>query len=153
MALKKLFFPGSFDPFTKGHEAIVFKALELVDEVVIGIGVHSSKSPLFSVANRKLHIEQLFLDNPVEVTSFTGLTVEACVQHRCSHILRGLRDSKDFQYERSIAHMNYDLRKIETVFLLTDLPLSAINSSVVREIHLNGGDINSFVTKAEFLFK
>jgi len=153
MALKKLFFPGSFDPFTKGHEAIVHKALALVDEIVIGIGVHSSKSPLFSVDRRKQHIEQLFHERPVKVTSFKGLTVDACLEHGCSHLLRGLRDSKDFQYERSIAHMNYDLSNIETIFLLTDLPLSAINSSIVREIYMNGGDINSFVTKAEFLFK
>jgi len=151
MALKSIFFPGSFDPFTKGHEAIVHKALEVVDHVIIGIGVHSSKTSYFTLDSRKDHINQLFNKDFVTVVSFQGLTVEACLKHGCSHLLRGLRDSKDFQYERSIAHMNFDLKQIETIFLLTDLPLSAINSTIVREIYQNGGDIHGFVTKPEFL--
>jgi len=151
MALKRFFFPGSFDPFTKGHEAIVIKALELVDELVIGIGVHSSKTPYFTLESRQNHIIELFKNKPVEVVSYKGLTVDACVLNSCSHLLRGLRDSKDFQYERSIAHMNYDLHSIETIFLLTDLPLSAINSTIVREIHQNGGHIHGFVTNADLL--
>ncbi|NDB35867.1 MAG: pantetheine-phosphate adenylyltransferase [Flavobacteriia bacterium] len=151
MALKRIFFPGSFDPFTKGHEAIVHKALEVADHVIIGIGVHSSKTPYFTLESRKHHIKQLFDKDFVTVVSFQGLTVDACLSHGCSHLLRGLRDSKDFQYERSIAHMNFDLKQIETIFLLTDLPLSAINSTIVREIFQNGGDIHGFVTKPEFL--
>ncbi|MFM7663191.1 MAG: pantetheine-phosphate adenylyltransferase [Bacteroidota bacterium] len=153
MAIKRIFFPGSFDPFTKGHEAIVHKALELFDEVIIGIGVHSNKTPFFSIESRKNHIEQLFLTEKVQTVAFQGLTVNACQQHGCSHLLRGLRDSKDFQYERSIAHMNFDLKGIETVFLLTDLSLSAINSTIVREIYQNQGNIDSFVTKPELLIK
>jgi len=153
MGLNRIFFPGSFDPFTKGHEAIVRKALNLFDEVVIGIGVHSTKSPFFSLETRKKHIEHLFPTEKVKVVSFTGLTVEACLRNECSHLLRGLRDSKDFQYERSIAHMNQSLNGIETLFLLTDLSLSAINSTIVREIYQNQGDITSFVTNSELLIK
>jgi pantetheine-phosphate adenylyltransferase len=153
MAMKRIFFPGSFDPFTKGHEAIVHKALDLFDEVIIGIGVHSNKTSFFSLESRLNHIESLFDHTRVRTISFQGLTVDACKKEECSHLLRGLRDSKDFQYERSIAHMNYDLRGIETVFLLTDLSLSAINSTIVREIYQNRGDISSFVTKDELLIK
>jgi pantetheine-phosphate adenylyltransferase len=153
MAIKRIFFPGSFDPFTKGHEAIVNKGLQLFDEVIIGIGVHSNKTSLFSLESRQNHIENLFNSARVRTVAFQGLTVNACENEGCSHLLRGLRDSKDFQYERSIAHMNYDLKGIETVFLLTDLSLSAINSTIVREIYLNHGDISSFVTKDELLIK
>jgi len=153
MALKRVFFPGSFDPFTKGHEAIVTKALGIVDEIVIGIGVHSTKTPFFSLETRKHHIQHLFPSERIKVVSFTGLTVDACIQHQCSHLLRGLRDSKDFQYERSIAHMNQRLSGIETLFLLTDLSLSAINSTIVREIYQNQGDITAFVTNSELLIK
>lgn len=153
MAIKRIFFPGSFDPFTKGHEAIVYKALDLFDEVIIGIGVHSNKTSFFTIESRQQHIQKLFNHERVRTIVFQGLTVDACCNEECSHLLRGLRDSKDFQYERSIAHMNYDLRGIETVFLLTDLSLSAISSTIVREIYQNAGDIRAFVTKADSLIK
>ena len=110
MTTKRAFFPGSFDPFTKGHEAIVLKALTLFDEVVVGLGVHSSKTPYFSLASRKAHIASLFENKPVTVVDYTGLTVVACEQAKCGFIVRGLRDSKDFQYERSIAQMNLELK-------------------------------------------
>lgn len=153
MKMKRAFFPGSFDPFTKGHEAIVLKALTLFDEVVIGLGVHSSKTPYFSLASRKAHISSLFENKPVTVVDYTGLTVVACEQAECAFIVRGLRDSKDFQYERSIAQMNLELKSIETVFLLTELSYSAINATIVREIHQNGGDISLFVTNVQKLVK
>ncbi|MBM3165359.1 MAG: pantetheine-phosphate adenylyltransferase [Bacteroidetes bacterium] len=153
MAVKRIFFPGSFDPFTKGHEAVVHKALNLFDEVVIGIGMHSNKTPFFSIESRQHHIEHLFSTNRIKVIAFEGLTVDACRSHQCSHLLRGLRNSKDFQYERPIAHMNYDLGNVETVFLLTDLRLSAISSTIVREIYQNNGDITYFVTNADLLIR
>ncbi len=151
MKTRSAFFPGSFDPFTKGHEAIVQKSLELFDEIIIGIGVHSEKTSYFPLESRLEHIRSLFTQPNIKVVSFQGLTVDACIKHNCSFILRGLRDSKDFQYERSIAHMNMSMQKIETVFLLTDLSQSAINSTIVREIHRNQGDIRSFVTNPEKL--
>jgi pantetheine-phosphate adenylyltransferase len=93
----------------------------------------------------------LFQEKAVKLITFQGLTVDACQREQCEFILRGLRDTKDFQYERSIAHMNFSLKKIETVFLLTELSYSAINSSIVREIIINGGEIGDFVTNPEKL--
>ena len=83
----------------------------------------------------------------------SGLTVDACKIAECDFILRGLRDSKDFQYERSIAHMNFSLKEIDTVFVLTDISYASINSTIVREIHLNGGLIGNFVTNHHLLIK
>jgi pantetheine-phosphate adenylyltransferase len=143
-------FPGSFDPFTKGHESIVMKALEVFDEIVIAIGVNSKKKSFFSLEKRKIHIESLF-DDRVRVISFEGLTVDLCKKMNCKHLVRGLRDVKDFEYERSIAQMNRTLYPIETIFFLTDIEFSSINASIVREIAINGGDITPFVTNPGFL--
>ena len=143
-------FPGSFDPFTKGHESIVMKALEVFDEIVIAIGVNSKKQSFFTLEKRKNHIESLFEDR-VRVISFEGLTVELCKKMNCKHLVRGLRDVKDFEYERSIAQMNRTLYPIETIFFLTNIEFSSINASIVREIAINGGDITPFVTNPGFL--
>ena len=143
-------FPGSFDPFTKGHESIVMKALEVFDEIVIAIGVNSKKQSFFTLEKRKNHIESLFEDR-VRVISFEGLTVELCKKMNCKHLVRGLRDVKDFEYERSIAQMNRTLYPIETIFFLTTIEFSSINASIVREIAINGGDITPFVTNPGFL--
>ncbi|MEY3049328.1 MAG: hypothetical protein RL365_1366 [Bacteroidota bacterium] len=153
MKYRRAFFPGSFDPFTKGHEAIVHKGITLFDEIIIGLGIHSNKTPYFDTESRKAQISSLFKDLPVKVIDYSGLTIRACERYECSFILRGLRDTKDFQYERSIAQMNIEMASIETVFLLTDLKNSAINATIVREIHQQGGDINKFVTNAHLLVK
>ena len=145
-------FPGSFDPFTKGHEAIAWKALELFDELIIGIGINSRKQYLFDLEKRKHHIQSLFFgERRISIQVYQELTVTFCQKIGASHIIRGLRDSKDFQYEKSIAHMNFQLVGIETVFLLTNQEYSAVNSSIIREIHLNGSDISSFVTSPNLL--
>ena len=108
---------------------------------------------MFSLEKRMEHIAGIFEDNhSVSIQKFSGLTVNFCKQQNIKHIIRGLRDSKDFQYERSIAHINFELSGgIETIFFLTDLHLSAINSSIVREIYKNQGDINQFVTRPALL--
>lgn len=145
-------FPGSFDPFTKGHEAVVKKALELFDEVIIGIGTNTSKSYLFSLEKRKEHIRSLFPDNEkVKIETYQKLTVDFCREIGAGYIIRGLRDSKDFEYEKSIAHMNHDISGIETVFFLTDQQYGAINSTIIREIFRNGGNISPFVTNPQLL--
>ena len=145
-------FPGTFDPFTKGHEAIVKKALSVFDHIVIGIGENTSKQTLFSIEKRMAQILALYENNEaVSVKEYTGLTVNFCHENNIKHIIRGLRNTKDFEYESSIAHMNHELKQIETVFFLTDLPLSAINSSIVREIYKVNGAISQFVTSPHLL--
>jgi pantetheine-phosphate adenylyltransferase len=150
--MKRGVFPGSFDPFTKGHEVVVRKSLELFDEVIIGVGVNSKKTYLFDLEKRMEHIRSLFSDEPkVSVQQFQKLTVNFCKDIEANFIIRGLRDSKDFQYEKSIAHMNREISGIETVFFLTEQKFSAINSSIIREIYLNEGPIDAFVTNPDLL--
>ncbi len=150
--MKRCLFPGSFDPFTKGHEAIVHQALSLFDEVVIGVGINSKKQGLFSTENKIAHIQSLFVSNlQVKVQSFQKLTVEFCKEIGATHIVRGLRDAKDFEYERSIGHMNHAISGIDTVFFLTAQAHSAINSSIIREMYQNGADISPFVTNPSLL--
>lgn len=147
-------FPGSFDPFTKGHECIINKALNLFDEVVIAIGQNTSKKYLFELEKRKNHIESIFANQEnVRVEVFKGLTVTFCKDIGAEFIVRGLRDSKDFGYERSIAQMNYEISGIESVFFMTVPEYTAINSTIVREIHKSGGSIDLFVTNADMLVK
>lgn len=149
---KKGLFPGSFDPFTKGHEDIVLKALTLFDEVIIGIGVNSTKQCLFDLDKRIIHIKSLFVNYPnVRILTYQKLTVDFCKETGAQFIIRGLRDSKDFEYEKSIAHMNLEISDIETVFLLTAQKYGAINSSIVREIYKNNGSIEAFVTNQSLL--
>ncbi len=151
---KKGVFPGSFDPFTKGHECVVNKAAELFDEIIIGVGINTSKNYLFDIDNRIKHIASLFENNPkISVQQYQGLTVEFCKSINTKYIVRGLRDSKDFGYERSIAQMNLEISEVESVFFMTVPEYAAINSTIVREIHKSGGKIDKFVTNAEILVK
>ena len=148
--MKIAVFPGSFDPFTKGHESVVVKALKVFDEVIIAIGINTKKQPLFGLDKRIQHIESLF-SSKVQVIIFEGLTVDLCKSIGSDHIIRGLRDVKDFEYEKSIAQMNHVLYPVETIFSLTELEYASVNSSIVREIFLNGGDISAFVTNPMIL--
>jgi pantetheine-phosphate adenylyltransferase len=140
-------FPGSFDPFTIGHESVLRRALPLFNKVVVMIGVNNTKKNLFSIESRKLMIQELFSDEPkVEVQIFDGLTVDFCKKIRATYILRGLRTSADFEYERAIAQVNKKMyENIETVFLLTLPEHTPINSSVVRDIIIHKGDVSIFV--------
>ncbi len=145
-------FPGSFDPFTKGHEAVIRKSLSVFDKIIIAVGVNSSKKYLFTLEKRMLHINDLFKnEDRVEVQSFQKLTVEFCKEVGASHIVRGLRSSADFQYEKPIAHMNFDIAGIDTVFLLTEQKYNAISSSIICEIYKNSGPIEPFVTNPHLL--
>ena len=152
--MKKGLFPGSFDPFTKGHEAIVLKAINLFDEIYIGIGINSSKKYLFDIEKRIIHIKELFKKYPnVQVGTYQKLTVDYCKEIDASHIIRGLRNSSDFEYEKTIAHMNNAISGIETVFFLSDEKHSALNSSIIREMYNNKADISPFVTFPNLLAK
>jgi pantetheine-phosphate adenylyltransferase len=152
--MKKGLFPGSFDPFTKGHEAIVLKALNIFDEIYIGIGINSNKNYLFDTEKRIIHIKELFKKYPnVQVGTYQKLTVDYCKEIDASHIIRGLRNSSDFEYEKTIAHMNTAISGIETVFFLSDEKHSALNSSIIREMYNNEADISPFVTFPNLLAK
>lgn len=145
-------FPGSFDPFTKGHEDIVRRFIPLFDEVIIAVGVNTSKKYMFTQQSRTNHIKQLFSnESAVTVISFEGLTVDLCKEKEAQYLLRGIRNATDADYERSIAQMNFDLSSIETLFLMSDPALAPINSSIIREIKRNNGDITAFVTKDDLL--
>jgi pantetheine-phosphate adenylyltransferase len=150
--MKRVLFPGSFDPFTKGHESVIQKAIPLFDEIVIGVGVNSSKNYLFDLETRLKHIKSIYKNQPkVRVETFFKLTVEYCKDIDAQYILRGLRDTKDFEYEKAIAQMNLHLSGIETVFFMTDPAVAPINATIVREIAKNGGKIDAFVTNPEIL--
>ena len=150
--MKKGLFPGSFDPFTKGHEAIVLKAINLFDEIIIGIGINSNKKYLFDTEKRIIHIKELFLNYPtVKVGTYQKLTVDYCKEIGANNIIRGLRNSTDFEYEKSIAHINTAISGLETVFFLTDEKYSSLNSSIIRDLYLNKVDISLFVTSPELL--
>lgn len=140
-------FPGSFDPFTIGHESVVRRALPMFDKVIIMIGFNTNKKSFFPLEKRLKWIEQVFEDQPkVEVRTHEGLTVDFARSVNANYILRGLRTSADFEYERAIAQMNKKLYpQIETVFLLTMPEHTPINSSIVRDIILHGGDASMFI--------
>lgn len=140
-------FPGSFDPFTIGHESVLLRALSLFDKIYVMLGVNNMKKYLFSIEDRKQMIEELFKDeSKVEVVIYEGLTVDFCRKVNATHILRGLRTSADFEYERAIAQVNKKMYEdIETIFLLTLPEHTPINSSVVRDIIIHGGDAGMFI--------
>ena len=140
-------FPGSFSPFTKGHESIVLRALPLFDEIIISIGINSSKNEYFSLEERVKWIETIFSqEKKVKVMKYEGLTIDHCFSVKAKYILRGLRDSHDFKYEKGISQMNYSLNnKIETIFMITESKFSHISSTLVRDIIKNGGDVSQFV--------
>jgi pantetheine-phosphate adenylyltransferase len=144
---KTALFPGSFDPFTLGHESLVERALSIFDKVIIAIGYNSEKKGFFPLEKRLEWIQRVFVDKPaVEVTWFSGLTVDFCHKKNASFILRGLRTAADFEFERAIAQVNNAMAgNIESVFLLTRPEHTFINSTIVRDIIRNGGDATRFV--------
>ena len=142
-------FPGSFDPITKGHENILRRALPLFDEIIIAIGKNTSKQSYFTIEQREKWIKQVFANEPkVRIEAYTGLTIDFCKKMNARYILRGLRTSADFEFEKSIAQNNNVMApEIETIFILPIPELSAINSTIVRDIIRNGGDVSPFVPK------
>ncbi len=140
-------FPGSFDPITKGHESVVLRALSMFDKIIIAIGSNTAKNSVFSIEKRIEWIKETFKDyDNIEICIFDCLTVDFCKQVGAKYILRGLRNSVDFQYERNIARINQELdQQIETVFLLTKPDDAAISSSLVREILNFNGDVSKFI--------
>lgn len=142
-------FPGSFDPFTVGHESVVSRASNLFDKIIISIGVNAGKKNYFSLEERKKFIGKVYKGRAdIEIAHFEGLTVDFCKKMGAGYILRGLRTSADFEYERAIAQVNKAMYEgIETVFFLTMPEHTPINSTIVKDILRHGGDISDFVPK------
>lgn len=150
--MKKCLFPGSFDPFTIGHEDVVKKSLDLFDEVIIGMGVNESKKYYFPTELRLEHINSLYKNEErVKVVSYQSLTTDLCKELEIGHIVRGLRNSTDFDYENKIALMNKSLSGIESVCFFTSPEVMAINSSIIRELLKNGANIEKYVTNSQLL--
>jgi pantetheine-phosphate adenylyltransferase len=147
---RKAVFPGSFDPFTIGHEGIVRRALSLFDEIVIAIGANALKKNYYSLETREAMIESVFHDEPrITVEHYEGLTVDYCIAIGAGYLIRGLRTAADFEFERAIAQVNRVLASgVESVFLLTVPEHSHINSTIVRDIIRSGGDASLFVPSA-----
>jgi len=143
-------FPGSFDPFTIGHEAIVRRALSLFDEIIIAVGANALKKSFYSLETRKEMISRVFRNEPrIKVDHYEGLTVDYCRNKGAGFVLRGLRTALDFEFERAIGQVNKSIDPgVESVFLLTVPEHSFINSTIVRDIIRSGGDASKFVPSA-----
>jgi pantetheine-phosphate adenylyltransferase len=142
-------YPGSFDPVTKGHEDLIHRSLEFVDQLIVAVAVNASKQPLFSVDERVAMLKQAVTDKRVEVQSFEGLLAEFSKQVGARVIIRGLRAVSDFEYEFQMALMNRNLAPgIETVFLVPAFDLTYLSSSLVREVARFGGDVSQLVHPA-----
>lgn len=142
-------FPGSFDPITIGHLDIVKRSLPLFDEIVVAIGNNSAKKYFFPLAKRLELLKNIFKEEEqVSINAYEGLTVDFCKSENAQFIIRGLRSSTDFEYEKTIALFNKELKGgVETIFMASSPQYSHISSTVVREILKYGGDVSSFVPK------
>ena len=140
-------FPGTFDPVTLGHINIIIRAKPLFDNIVIGVGKNSSKSPMFSAEQRLQWFEDIFKDEPgISAAIYEGLTVNFCREIGAGFILRGIRYVSDFEYEKAIADANRTLdASIETVFLTGEPKFTSVASTIVRDILRNGGDASPFL--------
>ncbi len=142
--MKTAVFPGSFDPFTIGHKDIADRALKLFDRVIIGIGYNINKPGKNSIEERVLSIAKIYADDPkVEVLAYSGLTVEFAKKVDAKFIVRGIREVKDFEYERNLADVNLKILGIDTVILFSEPEYGYISSSMVRELAANGFDTSS----------
>ena len=150
--MRKAIFPGTFDPFTKGHQDILKRSITIFDEVVIGIGLNGNKKTMFNVNERIEQIKSVIHGNQkVSVKSYKGLTINFCNDENANFIVRGVRNTGDFEFEKAIARTNRMLSKIETIFLLTSAKTSFISSSIVRELILNNGDYKNLVPETSRL--
>lgn len=153
--MKIALFPGSFDPMTIAHVDILKRALPLFDQIVIGIGLNSSKQNFLSAEKREEMVRKIFVGNEkVDVQLYEGLTVDFCRKINAKYMVRGIRSASDFEYERAIAQINQTMMpEVETILLLSKPEYSAISSTIVRDILRNKGNISQFVPKEviEFL--
>lgn len=152
--MRKAVFAGSFDPITLGHEDVVRRSVSLFDEIIVAVGVNSAKKSRFSTEDRIAMLESVFADLPsVTVQSYSGLTADFCIEIGAGWLLRGVRNSSDFEYECTIAQMTKKLApSLETTILFTKEEYSSISSTIVRDVIANGGDVSAFVPAAALEF-
>ena len=145
---KVAIFPGSFDPFTKGHEDIVLRGLALFEEIIVAIGHNNQKNNrYFEVSKMVKYIEETFssYDN-IKVIVYNELTADLAKKYDAKFLLRGLRNTTDFEYENSISQVNRYLNEsLESVFLITSPKFASISSTIIREVHRYNGDITEFL--------
>jgi len=147
--MKRAVFPGSFDPLTLGHCEIIEKAAQVFDQVIVSVGYNSEKKYRFSLEQRLNFISSEFKNNSkILVEKYDGLTADFCKNKNIKHIVRGLRNPADFEFEKQIALFNNSLENLETIFFLTSADNAFISSSIVREIIENGGNYKKFVPKS-----
>ncbi len=147
--MKRAVFPGSFDPITLGHVDIIERALPLFDEIILAIGVNADKKYMFSLEERVEFMEKTFSSEPkIKVMTYKGLTVDFCKKQEAAFILRGLRNTGDMEFEKTIGQTNFKMAGIETVFLIASSGKSHISSTVVRDVRKNGGDYSFMVPEA-----
>jgi pantetheine-phosphate adenylyltransferase len=152
--MKIALFPGSFDPITIAHVDILKRALPLFDQVVVGIGLNSSKQNFLSAEKREEIVQTIFAPfGNVDVQLYEGLTVDFCRKINAKYMIRGIRSASDFEYERAIAQINQTMMPdVETILLLSKPEYSAISSTIVRDILRNNGDVSPFVPKEVIQF-
>lgn len=140
-------FPGSFDPFTIGHEEIVRRGLRLFDKIIIAVGVNALKREFLDIDDRLKLIRKVFEgEKRVQVAAYSGLTVDFCKEMKAHLIIRGLRTAADFEYERAVGQANRAMdAQIETVFILTSTEHTFISSTIVRNVYMNGGNVDRFL--------
>ena len=146
--MKRAIFPGSFDPYTIGHHDIVMRGLQVFDEIVIGIGHNYTKRETFPLDERLVAIQRIYSNEPrVRVEVYEGLTVDFALKNHAQFILRGVRSTLDFEYERNIAEANKQLSGIETILLYTRPEYAHISSTLLRDLHSHGKDIAAYLPK------
>lgn len=144
--MKTAIFPGSFDPYTKGHDSIARRGLQLFDRIIIGVGINEKKKGIMAVEKRIQALKNLYRNEPrISVEAYSDLTVDFAKRKQADFILRGVRSHKDFEYELAIADVNKRLSGIETVILFTEPDLACISSTIVRELMHFGRDITEFL--------
>jgi|SRR5690554_593157 len=144
--MKRAVFPGSFDPVTLGHVDVVVRNLDLFDEIIVAVGVNADKKYLFTLEKRVAFLQKTFESfSKVKVMTYEGLTVDFCKKNDARFLIRGLRNTTDFEYEKSVAQANFKLAGIESVFVFSSPDISYISSSIVRDVIRNNGNYSAMV--------